>query len=55
MADRKKVGPTNFQAEVERLRAAGKFPALDEVLDAVADARKKFALKILEVRQQRSD
>jgi hypothetical protein len=49
--DKKKVGPTDFRAEVERLQAAGKFPTLDEVLNAVADARKKFASNILEARQ----
>jgi hypothetical protein len=47
----KKVGPSDFAAEVEKLRAAGKLPSLEEVLDAVADARQKFAPKILEARQ----
>ena len=46
----KKLGPSDFQAEVERLRAAGKLPSLDEVLDAVADARKRYATKIRNAR-----
>jgi hypothetical protein len=50
-----KIGPTDFQAEVERLKAVGKFPALNEVLDAVADARKKFVPQILKARQQGPD
>lgn len=37
----KKVGPTDFQAEIKRLKAAGKLPTLEEVLDAVADARER--------------
>jgi hypothetical protein len=48
----KKVGPSDLNAEVERLKAAGKFPTLEEVLDAVAEARQKFARKILNARQQ---
>jgi hypothetical protein len=34
-------------------QAAGKLPALDEVLDAVAEARQKFAVKILKARNGR--
>ncbi|HSS99370.1 MAG TPA: hypothetical protein VLK33_20185 [Terriglobales bacterium] len=52
---KKKLGPSEFQAEVQRLKAAGKFPTLDEVLDAVVDAREKFAPKILEARLQVPD
>lgn len=48
----KKVGPSDFKVEVERLRAAGKLPSLEEVLNAVADARQKFASKILKAREQ---
>jgi len=42
-----KVGPSDFAAEIERLKAAGKMPTLEAVLDAVADARQKFASRIL--------
>ena len=41
----KKLGPSDFKAEVDWLRATGKLPSLEEVLDAVADARRKFAAK----------
>jgi hypothetical protein len=51
----KKLGPSAFQAEVERLQAAGKFPTLEEVLDAVADAHEKFAPKIFKVRERAPD
>lgn len=47
----KKVSPTDFAAEIARLKAEGKMPTLDEVLDAVADTRKKFVPKILKARQ----
>jgi hypothetical protein len=43
----KKVGPTDFAAEIERLKAAGKLPSLEQVLDAVADARRKFGPKLM--------
>jgi hypothetical protein len=42
----KKVGPTDFAVEIERLKAAGKLPTLEQVLDAVAETRKKYAPKI---------
>ena len=47
-----KIGPTEFQAEVERLHAAGKLPKLEDVLSAVSDARTEFAPKILEARKE---
>jgi hypothetical protein len=47
----KKVGPTELAAQIERLKAAGKLPTLEQVLKAVADARQKFAPKILKARQ----
>jgi len=48
----KTIGPSDFQAEVNRLKAAGKLPELHELLGAVADARKEFSGKILEARKQ---
>lgn len=51
----KKVGPTEFQAEIERLHAAGQLPALDDLLDAVAETRKEYAPKILEARKKGDD
>jgi hypothetical protein len=47
-----KVGPTEFQAEVERLHAAGKLPKLEDLLGAVGDVRKEYAPKILAARKQ---
>jgi hypothetical protein len=55
MPDEKKLGPSDFKAEVERLHAAGKLPQLHELLGAVADSRKEFAGKILEARKQPAD
>ncbi len=51
----KKLGPSDFQAEVQRLAAAGKLPPLHELLAAVTDAREKFAPKILKAREQGED
>jgi hypothetical protein len=45
---KKKVGPSDFAAEIERLTAEGKMPSLQQVLDAIADTREKYAAKILE-------
>lgn len=50
-----KIGPTEFQAEVERLHAAGQLPSLDEVLGAVADTRKEYRPQILEARNKGED
>ena len=49
--DTKKQGPTEMQAEVARLQAAGKLPALHEVLGAVSEARSKYRDKILDARK----
>jgi len=50
-----KVGPSDFQAEVERLHAAGKLPKLEELLGAVGDIRKEYAPKILKAREEGDD
>lgn len=50
----KKLGPSEFQAEIERLEAEGKLPTLDEVLNVVAEARQKYLPKILEARAART-
>jgi hypothetical protein len=47
----KKFTPSDFKAEVERLQAAGKMPKLEDLLDAVAEARSKYAPKILKARK----
>ena len=46
----KEVRPSDFAAEIERLKAAGKLPSLDQVLDAVAESREKYAAKIADAR-----
>ena len=51
----KKLGPTELQAEIERLKAAGQFPALDDVLNAVGDTRSKYRDKILEAQKSGED
>ena len=50
----RKVSPTDFAAEIERLKPAGKLPTLEEVLDAVAETREKYAPKILKAREEGS-
>lgn len=49
---KKKVGPTEFQAEAQRLHAAGKMPKLEDLLAAVGETRKEYAPKILAARKQ---
>jgi hypothetical protein len=46
-----KLGPSDFQMEVERLKAEGKMPSLDLLLDALTDARKIYRAKILAARR----
>jgi hypothetical protein len=46
-----KMGPTEFAAEVEKLKAEGKFPCLETLLAAIAEARAEFAPKILAARR----
>lgn len=46
------MGPTEMLAEIERLKAAGKMPSLEDVLAAVADVRQEYAPKILAARKQ---
>ena len=53
MSDRK-VGPSDFAAEVERLKAAGKFPTLEELLTVVTEVRQEYVPKILAARQKQA-
>ena len=46
-----KLGPTQFQAEVERLKAEGRFPNLETLLAAITETRAEFAPKILAARR----
>ena len=50
-----KMGPTQFKTEVERLKAAGKMPSLEEVLAAVAKVRAEFVTKILAARRGKKE
>jgi len=49
----KKMGPTELAAEVERLKAAGKFPSLERLLDVIAETRAEYREKILAARKSR--
>jgi hypothetical protein len=48
-----RLGPTQFQAEVERLKAEGRMPSLVELLDVIAEVRAEFRGKILTARKRR--
>jgi hypothetical protein len=48
-----KLGPSDFQRQVERLKAAGQMPSLERLLDAIAEATAEYSEKILATRQQR--
>jgi hypothetical protein len=45
-----KLGPTQFQAEIERLKSEGHMPSLEQLLEAVAESRQLYAKKILVAR-----
>ena len=48
-----KIGPTQFQTEVEHLQAEGRMPSLSELLDVIADTRKIFVPLILKAKKRR--
>jgi hypothetical protein len=48
-----KLGPTQFQAEVERLKAERRMPSLVELLDVIAEVRAEYRGKILTARKGR--
>jgi hypothetical protein len=50
-----KMGPTEFAAEVERLKAEGRFPSLEALLAAIAETRAEFAPKILAARRGKKE
>jgi hypothetical protein len=49
----KKMGPTEYKAEVEWLQREGKMPTLEQVLTAIAEAREIYRPKILAARKMR--
>jgi hypothetical protein len=50
-----KLGPSDFQNEVERLKAEEKMPTLEELLEVIGEVRQEYRPKILAARQRRSD
>jgi hypothetical protein len=49
-----KLGPSDFQEEVERLKAEQKMPTLEELLEVIGEVRKEYRPKILAARQGKS-
>jgi hypothetical protein len=49
-----KLGPSDFAAEIERLKAEGKLPPLERLLSAVAEVREIYRPKILAARNTKS-
>ncbi len=47
-----KMGPTEMLAEVERLKAAGKFPSLETLVAAIAEIREIYRPKSLAARKK---
>jgi hypothetical protein len=48
-----RLGPTQFAAEVERLKAEGKMPSLERLLVVIAETRKMSVPQILAARPGR--
>jgi hypothetical protein len=48
-----KIGSTQFSAEVKRLKAEGKMPSLERLLDVIAETRERFVPKIVAARTGR--
>jgi hypothetical protein len=46
-----KRGPTQFQRDVKQLKAAGKLPTLDQLLEAVAETRAEYRSTIIAARR----
>ena len=46
-----KMGPSEFAAEVERLKAEGRLPSLEDLLAAIAETRAEFVPQILASRR----
>ncbi len=53
MSEPKKFGPSDFAAEVERLKVAGKLPSLETLLATIAEIRREYVPRILAARRQR--
>jgi hypothetical protein len=48
-----RLGPTQFAAEVERLKAEGKMPSLERLLVVIAETRKLSVFQLLAARTRR--
>lgn len=49
-----KLGPSDFQKEVERLKAEQNMPTLEELLEVIGEVRKEYHPKILAARKKKS-
>ena len=47
-----KLGPSDFQKEVERLKAAGQMPSLERLLEVIGEIRKEYVPQILAARRK---
>jgi hypothetical protein len=47
-----KLGPNDFQKEVERLKAAGQMPSLERLLEVIAETRAEYREKVLAARKR---
>jgi hypothetical protein len=47
-----RVGPSDFQKEVQRLEAMGKMPSLPELLSVIAEVRAEYAPRIIAARKR---
>jgi hypothetical protein len=49
-----KLGPSDFQEEVERLKTEQKMPTLEELLEVIGEVREEYRPKILAARKKKS-
>jgi hypothetical protein len=47
-----KLGPSDFQKEVQHLQAVGKMPSLPELLSVISEVRAEYAPKIVAARKR---
>ena len=45
-----KIGSSDFQREVEKLRREGRMPSLERLLEVIGEVRKEYVPKILAAR-----
>jgi hypothetical protein len=48
-----KIGPTDFQREVEKLQREGRMPSLERLLEVIGETRKEYVPKILAARKRK--